>query len=150
MWPVHGHNDLLQVEKIRPPAIRRRLLVKSIGPQANVRWGRIQSSDACGALPSVPLRRLAASGFWTGLTVLTVLTVLTADGMDTVEGLQRPRLHAANGEELDYARQDAACELHVPPSGLVGLGVISQIRWLTHTGRDVPPSGLNPNSRTAR
>jgi hypothetical protein len=25
--------------------------------------------------------------------------------------------------------------------------VISQFRWLTHTGRDVPPSGLKPNSR---
>jgi hypothetical protein len=37
------------------------------------------------------LRRLAASGFWTGLTVLTVLTVLTADAMDDVDGLPRPR-----------------------------------------------------------
>ena len=82
--------------------------------------------------------------------MLTVLTVLMADGMDSGDGLPRPRLHAANGEELDYARQDAACELHVPPSGLVGLGVISQIRWLTHTGRDVPPSGLNPSSQAAR
>ena len=28
------------------------------------------------------------------------------------------------------------------------LGVISRIRWLTHTGRDMPPSGLKPNSLT--
>jgi len=34
------------------------------------------------------------------------------------------------------------------PSGLGGLGVISQIRWLTHTGREVSPSGLKPNSLT--
>jgi hypothetical protein len=27
------------------------------------------------------------------------------------------------------------------------LGVSSQIRWLTHIGREVPPSGLKPNSR---
>jgi hypothetical protein len=27
------------------------------------------------------------------------------------------------------------------------LGGISRIRWLTHTGRQVPPSGLKPNSR---
>ena len=25
--------------------------------------------------------------------------------------------------------------------------VFSQFRWLTHTGREVPPSGLKPNSR---
>jgi hypothetical protein len=37
------------------------------------------------------LRRLAASGFWTGLTLLTVLTVLTADAMDGVDGLPWPR-----------------------------------------------------------
>ena len=28
-----------------------------------------------------------------------------------------------------------------------GVGVIPQIRWLTHTGRDVPPSGLKTSSR---
>jgi hypothetical protein len=29
---------------------------------------------------------------------------------------------------------------------LGGLGVSFQIRWLTHTGREVPPSGLKSNS----
>ena len=46
---------------------------------------------AGGLCRRVPQRRLAASGFWTGLTVLTVLTVLTADGMDTVGDLPMPR-----------------------------------------------------------
>ena len=32
------------------------------------------------------------------------------------------------------------------PGCLRVLGGISQIRWLTHTGRQVPPSGLKPNS----
>ena len=32
--------------------------------------------------------------------------------------------------------------------GSIGvLAVISQIRWLTHTGREVPPSGLKKNGR---
>ncbi len=34
------------------------------------------------------------------------------------------------------------------PGCLRVLGGISQIRWLTHTGRQVPPSGLKPNSLT--
>ena len=33
------------------------------------------------------------------------------------------------------------------PGCLGVLGGISRIRWLTHTGRQVPPSGLKPNSR---
>ena len=42
-----------------------------------------------------------------------------------------------------YHHRQRMCQ----PSGLEGLGVFSQFRWLTHTGRDVPPSGLKPNSR---
>jgi hypothetical protein len=33
------------------------------------------------------------------------------------------------------------------PGCLRVLGGISRIRWLTHTGRQVSPSGLKPNSR---
>jgi hypothetical protein len=33
------------------------------------------------------------------------------------------------------------------PGCLGVLGGIARIRWLTHTGRQVPPSGLKPNSR---
>ena len=33
------------------------------------------------------------------------------------------------------------------PGCLGVLGGISRIRWLTHTGREVSPSGLKPNSR---
>jgi hypothetical protein len=33
------------------------------------------------------------------------------------------------------------------PGCLRVLGVISRIRWLTHTGRQVSPSGLKPNSQ---
>jgi hypothetical protein len=42
-----------------------------------------------------------------------------------------------------YHHRQRMCQ----PSGLGRLGVFSQFRWLTHTGREVPPSGLKTNSR---
>ena len=54
-----------------------------------------------------------------------------------------------SGERLLNASPDGLrrSAFNSTPSGLGELGVFSQFRWLTHTGREVPPSGLNPNSR---
>ena len=51
----------------------------------------------------------------------------------------------------DARRRRASWRGIAPPSGVGLLDVIvSQIRWLTHIGREVPPFGLKPNSLGSR
>ena len=65
-----------------------------------------------------------------------------------INGTVRQRLHARRRIGTRAYRSQAAiwslgCSLCV----LCDFAVISRIRWLTHTGRQVSPSGLKPNSR---
>ena len=50
-------------------------------------------------------------------------------------------------ENVEWRMENYEKNAGTVPGCLGVLGGIARIRWLTHTGRQVPPSGLKPNSR---